>query len=60
MQPQADTDGDGKLSEEEEAALNKTILKRFPQADADGDGALSVEEQQGRHPASGGPGKATR
>ena len=46
LQPQADTNGDGKLSKEEEAALNETILKRFPQADADGDGVLSVKEQQ--------------
>lgn len=46
LQPQADTNGDGKLSKAEEAALNETILKRFPQADADGDGVLSVEEQQ--------------
>lgn len=46
LQPQADTNGDGKLSKEEEAALNERILKRFPQADADGDGTLSLKEQR--------------
>ena len=46
LQPQADKNGDGKLSKVEEAALNKMILKRFPQADADGDGVLSIKEQQ--------------
>ena len=46
LQPQADKDGDGKLSKAEEAALNKRILKRFPQADEDGDGVLSIKEQQ--------------
>ena len=46
LQPQADTNGDGKLSKEEEAALHKMILKRFPQADSDGDGVLSTKELQ--------------
>ena len=46
LQPQADKNGDGKLSKAEEAALHKMILKRFPQADADGDGVLSIKEQQ--------------
>ena len=46
LQPQADKDGDGKLSKAEEAALNKRILKRFPQADKDGDGVLSNKEWQ--------------
>ena len=46
LQPQADKNGDGKLSKAEEAALNKLILKRFPQADKDGDGVLSIKEQQ--------------
>ena len=46
LQPQADKDGDGKLSKAEEAALHKMILKRFPQADKDGDGVLSIKEQQ--------------
>ena len=46
LAPQADANGDGKLSKEEEAALTQRILKRFPQADADGDGALSDKEKQ--------------
>ena len=46
LQPQADKNGDGKLSKAEEAALDRMILKRFPQADADGDGVLSIKEQQ--------------
>jgi acetyl esterase/lipase len=46
LQPQADKDGDGKLSKAEEAALYKLILKRFPRADSDGDGFLSIKEQQ--------------
>ena len=46
LQPQADKDGDGKLSKAEETALNKMIMKRFPEADKDGDGVLSIEEQQ--------------
>ena len=46
LQPQADQNGDGKLSEAEEAALHEMILNRFPQADADGDGVLSIKEQQ--------------
>jgi hypothetical protein len=46
LQPQADKNGDGKLSKAEEAALNKMILKRFPRADADGDGVLSNKEWQ--------------
>ena len=43
LQPQADKNGDGKLSREEETALHKMILKRFPQADSDGDG-VSVHQ----------------
>ena len=46
LNPQADRNGDGKLSKTEEVALTRTILKRFPQADADGDGVLSLKEQQ--------------
>ena len=46
LQPQADKNGDGKLSKVEEAALHKMILKRFPRADADGDGVLSNKEWQ--------------
>ena len=46
LAPQADTNGDGKLSEEEDAAMTQKILQRFPKADADGDGALSDQEKQ--------------
>jgi len=46
LQPQADKNGDGKLSKAEEAGLHKMILKRFPQADQDGDGVLSIKEQR--------------
>ncbi len=44
LQPQADKNGDGKLSQAEEVALNTMILQRFPRADTDGDGALSDKE----------------
>ncbi len=46
LQPQADKNGDGKLSKAEDAALDRMILKRFPQVDADGDGVLSIKEQR--------------
>lgn len=46
LAPQADTNGDGQLSKEEDAALTQKILQRFPQADANGDGALSDKEKQ--------------
>lgn len=46
VQPQADTNGDGVISDSEEDALSRQILKRFPQADADGDGVLSNAEKQ--------------
>ena len=46
LQPQADKNGDGKLSKAEETALTKMILKRFSRADADGDGVLSIKEQR--------------
>ena len=46
LQPQADKDGDGKLSKAEEAALQKMILRRLPRADKDGDGVLSNKEWQ--------------
>jgi len=45
LQPEADTDGDGILSDAEEAALIRRVLKRYPNADADGDGALSDAEK---------------
>ena len=44
--PQADADGDGKLSSAEQKALSKKILQRYPQADTDGDGQLSPQESQ--------------
>ena len=52
--PEADTDGDGKLSEEEMKAareegrnrMHKKLLERYPEADADGDGTLSEEEMK--------------
>lgn len=46
VNPQADTDGDGVLSEDEEAALSQRILQRYPRADADGNGSLSDAEKQ--------------
>ena len=46
LQPQADKNGDGKLSKAEETALTKMILKHFSRADADGDGVLSIKEQR--------------
>ena len=45
LQPEADTDGDGVLSDAEEAALIRRILKRYPNADTNGDGALSDAEK---------------
>ena len=44
LQPQADKNGDGKLSKAEEATLSKMILNRSRRADTDGDRVLSVEE----------------
>ena len=46
LYPQADTDGDGVLSDAEEAALSRQALKRYPKADKDGDGVLSDAEKQ--------------
>ena len=42
--PQADTNKDGVISDEEEAALSRQVLKRYPRADKDGDGVLSDAE----------------
>jgi hypothetical protein len=66
--PEADTDGDGTLSESEleafRAARHARILERHPEADADGDGVLSDEEarsfmgrrgQRGHGPNRRGP-----
>ena len=44
--PQADRDGDGVLTDSEQAAVVQQILKRYPQVDRDGDGKLSDSEKQ--------------
>ena len=44
--PQADRDGNGVLSDSEQAAVVQQILKRYPQVDRDGDGNLSDSEKQ--------------
>ena len=44
IKPQADRNGDGKLSDTEKENLIKTIISRFPRSDADGDGTLSEKE----------------
>ena len=44
--PQADRDGDGVLSESEQATVVQQILKRYPQVDRDGDAKLSDSEMQ--------------
>ena len=44
--PQADRDGDGVLSDSEQATVVQQILKRYPQVDRDGDGKLSDSEKQ--------------
>lgn len=46
LYPQADTNGDGVLSDSEEAALSKAALQKYPQADIDGDGTLSDREKR--------------
>jgi hypothetical protein len=45
LQPEADTDGDGVLSNAEEAVLIRRALKRYPNADTNGDGTLSDDQQ---------------
>ena len=45
--PQADTNGDGVLSNDEEAVVWQQVLKRRPQIDRDGDGTLSDSEKKG-------------
>ena len=42
--PQADTNGDGIISDKEEESLGRLALARHPDADSDGDGALSTKE----------------
>ena len=44
--PQADTDKDGVLSGDEEAAVCRRVIQRYPQVDKDGDGMLSDIEKQ--------------
>ena len=44
IKPQADRNGDGKLSDTEKAAMKKMIIKRFPRSDSDRDGDLSEKE----------------
>jgi acetyl esterase len=44
IKPQADRNGDGKLSDTEKENLMKMIIKRFPRSDSDGDGTLSEKE----------------
>ena len=44
IKPQADRNGDGKLSDTEKETLVKMIIKRFPRSDSDGDGTLSEKE----------------
>ena len=44
IKPQADRNGDGKLSDTENETLIKMIISRFPRSDSDGDGTLSEKE----------------
>ena len=44
IKPQADRNGDGKLSDTEKETLIKMIIKRFPRSDSDEDGTLSEKE----------------
>ena len=44
--PQADTNKDGVLSEDEEAAVSRRAIQRYPKADVDGDGSLSDKEKE--------------
>ena len=44
--PQADTNKDGVLSEEEEAAASRRAIQRYPKVDVDGDGSLSDSEKE--------------
>ena len=44
--PQADTNKDGMLSEDEEVAVSRRAIQRYPKADVDGDGSLSAGEKE--------------
>ena len=44
--PQADTNKDGMLSEDEEAVMSRRAIQRYPKADIDGDGSLSEKEKE--------------
>ncbi len=44
--PQADTNKDGVISDEEEAVASQRALKRYPKADRNGDGVLSDTEKK--------------
>ncbi len=44
--PQADTNKDGVLSKDEEAAVSRRAIQRYPKADVDGDGSLSDKEKE--------------
>ena len=44
--PQADTNKDGMLSEDEESAVGRRAIQRYPKADVDGDGSLSDSEKE--------------
>ena len=45
LEPEENTDGDGVLSDAEEAVLIRRALKRYPNADTNGDGTLSGAEK---------------
>ena len=45
LYPQADTNADGVISDEEEEALGRHAMAKYPKADADGDGVLSTKEK---------------
>ncbi|MEO2011940.1 MAG: serine hydrolase domain-containing protein [Pirellulaceae bacterium] len=62
LYPKTEADGDGVLSNAEEATVTQRILKRFPKVDQDGDGFLSSKEKETllRMAANGAKGKAAQ